>query len=123
MRISRRTSGGRGEYEISEPAPNGLSPTDLLLRRIFLIFADDWVVDTGVHLTPQGGKRRLRMIDATIHLHRQVAAALMMPRAVRADSALGRGMPIMQADRYAIEHIDLEEGRLADNGSVSARSY
>jgi hypothetical protein len=121
MRISRRTSGGRGEYEISEQAPNGLTPRDLFLRRIFLVFDDDWIIDTGVHLTNQGGKRRLRRLDATIQLQRQVAAALMMPHSVRADAPLGRGMPILQANRYAIEHIEVADAELAGAGEVRLR--
>lgn len=119
MRISRRTSGGRGEYEISESAPNGLTPRDLFQRRIFLVFNVGWVIDTGVQLTNQGGKRRLRRLDATVQLQRQVAAALMMPRSVRADAPLGRGMPILQANRYAIEHVEVSEAELV--GSNAAR--
>ncbi len=121
MRISRRTSGGRGEYEISESAPNGLTPRDLFQRRIFLVFDDEWVVDTGVQLTNQGGKRRLRRLDATIQIQRQVAAALMMPHSVRAAAPLGRGLPILQANRYAIEHIELSEADLVGARGVRLR--
>jgi len=113
MRISRRTSGGRGEYEISEQSPEGLNPTDLLGRRLSLALADDWQFDTGTTLTRQGGKRRLRMLPGVeIHLHRQVAAALMMPYPVRADQPLGRGAPVLKADQYAIEHIELNSANL-----------
>jgi len=118
MRISRRTSGGRGEYEISESAPNGLTPRDLFQRRIFLVFNDDWVVDTGIQLTNQGGKRRVRRLDAGIQLQRQVAAALMMPHSVRADAPLGRGMPILQANRYAIEDMEVTGAELIGDGAV-----
>ncbi|MDX2154021.1 MAG: HNH endonuclease [Bryobacteraceae bacterium] len=118
MRISRRTSGGRGEYEISEAAPNGLTPKDLFLRRLILQLDGDWVLNSGVQLTNQGGKRRLRMLDAEMQLHRQVGAALMMPHSVRADEALGRGMPILQADRYAIEHIDVNDAELIGTDAV-----
>jgi hypothetical protein len=38
MRISRRSSGGRGEYEISESTPEGVTPTDLLEHRLILDF-------------------------------------------------------------------------------------
>jgi hypothetical protein len=37
MRISRRSSGGRGEYEISESTPEGVTPTDLLEHRLILV--------------------------------------------------------------------------------------
>lgn len=121
MRITRRTSGGRGEYEISEPAPNGLTPNDILLRRIVLDFGAGWTVDSGIQLTSQGGKRRLRLLDGGIQIQRQVAAALMMPHSVRADSALGRGMPILQANRYAIEHVEIAEVKLSGGDAVHLR--
>lgn len=106
MRISRRTSGGRGEYEISEDHA-GLTPTDLLDRQLLIDFGGGWIIDTGTILRAQGGKRRLRMEGgATVQLHRQVAAALLMPHPVRADEALGSGQPILKSDRYAIEHLE-----------------
>lgn len=120
MRISRRTSGGRGEYEISEPAPSGLTPNEVLQRSIVLEMSGDWQFEAGVRISPQGSKRRLRMNAGTeIHLHRQLAAALMMPHSVRADSALGRGMPILQANRYAIEHVEISSAELS--GTDGAR--
>lgn len=114
MRISRRTSGGRGEYEISEASPEGLAPTDLLQRRLVLDLGGGWRIDTGTNLTRQGGKRRIRLLDGTeIHLHLQVAAALLLPHPVRADEALGRGAPVPKTGQYAIEHIRLGRVRLA----------
>ena len=121
MRISRRTSGGRGEYEISEQASNGITPKDLFGRRIFVVFEQGWTVDSGVQLTFQGGKRRLRMLDAAIQLQRQVAAALLLPHSVRADAPLGRGIPILQSNRYAIEHIEVTEVELLNNDAVRFR--
>ena len=44
MRISRRTSGGRGEYEISEDSPEGLTPSDILQRHIQLDFGAGWIL-------------------------------------------------------------------------------
>ena len=122
MRISRRTSGGRGEYEISENSPEGLAPTDLLQRRLTLDLGSGWRIDTGTHLTRQGGKRRLRLLEGTeIHLHLQVAAALMLPHPVRADEALGRGAPVAKSNQYAIEHIRLGRARLAGTSSATLR--
>jgi putative restriction endonuclease len=115
MRISRRTSGGRGEYEISENSPEGLTPTDLLDRHLELDFGDGWLIATGTTLTRQGGKRRIRLLEGTeIHLHRQVAAALVLPHPVRADGPLGRGAPVAKTDQYAVENIRLSAATLAD---------
>lgn len=113
MRISRRTSGGRGEYEISEASAEGLTPTELLHRRLVLDFGAGWRIDSGTHLTRQGGKRRIRLLPGTeIHLHLQIAAALLLPHPVRADEALGRGAPVAKTGQYAVEHIRLGRVRL-----------
>ena len=112
MRISRRTSGGRGEYEISEESAGGLRPADLTGLRLQLDFGQGWTVDTATILTTQGGKPRIRMVQQGtpyIHLPRQLAAALMMPHPVRQDGALGAGLPILRTNKYAIEQIDLAD--------------
>jgi putative restriction endonuclease len=119
MRISRRTSGGRGEYEISEVARSGLGPADLQGRRLFLDLGNGIVFDTATTLRIQGGKPRLRMMEGCeIHLHLQLAAALLMPHPVREDSALGSGAPVLQRNRYAIEHINLEDALQADAEAI-----
>lgn len=117
MRISRRTSGGRGEYEISENSPEGLTPADLFDHRLILDFGGGWVVDTQTVLTRQGGKRRIRLIDKSkgIHVQRQVATGLMLPHPMREDKTLGRGLPIAKANQYAIDHIQLGKVRTAGN--------
>src|SRR5437763_7839951 len=102
MRITRRTSGGRGEYEISEQTPQGLTPNDLLGRRTILRMEPGWDIDTGVEVTSQGGKRRLRLLGQVageIQVARQVAAAVMLPEPIRADIAMGTGEPVAQRER------------------------
>lgn len=112
MRITRRTSGGRGEYEISETTPGGASPNDLIGRSLILEFPNGWRVDAGVRLTTQGGKRRLRLTTSDMQVQRQMSAALLLPEPIRADEAFGVGEPVVQRGRYAIEHINIEEVRL-----------
>lgn len=107
MRISRRTSGGRGEYEISEDSPEGISPRDLFGHRLVLDMGGNWTIDTATVLTEQGGKRRIRRIGQGIQVHRQIAAGLLLPYPVRADGPLGRGQPVAKSNQYAIEQIDL----------------
>jgi hypothetical protein len=110
MRISRRTSGGRGEYEISEETTTGLKPTDLVGLRLELDFGNGWAVDTETILVTQGGKPRIRRIHQAaryIQLPRQLAAALLMPHPVRQDQVLGAGLPILRTNRYAIEQVIL----------------
>jgi len=110
MRVSRRTSGGRGEYEISEQSPEGYTPHDLVDLRLFLDVGQGLVFDTGTELRHAQGKFRIRMVtpDADMQLHRQLVAAILLPEAVRADETLGGGYPIIQKGRYAVETIHLE---------------
>ena len=108
MRISRRPSGGRGEYEISDSTEAGVTPVDLLEHRLIFDFGDGIVVDTNSTLRRQGGKSRIRLLTRTvIHPHRQLAAALMMPKAIREDKRWGRGAPVMRTGQYSIEHIHI----------------
>lgn len=104
MRITRRTGGGRGDYEISETA-GSLSPYDLVDHRIRIHLGDSLSLDTGVTLRFRNGKFRLRMENAELHVPRQVAAALLMPHPVRANPALKHGTPILRRNGYTIQHI------------------
>ena len=116
MRISRRTSGGRGEYEISEPTADGLTPNDLVGNRILLDLGQGLVLDTATVLKHAQGKFRLRRIrpDGEMQLHRQVVAALLLPEAIRSNETMGGGEPIIQRGRYAIETIQLAAAPIAD---------
>ena len=105
MRITRRTSGGRGEYEISEEC-SGTTPHDLVGHRITLTLDSRLSLDTATELRAQGGKLRLRRLGTTgIQVQRQMAAALLMPHPVRADNSLGTGSPVMRRNQYAIDHL------------------
>ena len=107
MRISRRTSGGRGEYEISEKW-GGITPHDLVGHPITINFSDGIYLETNTELREQGGKLRLRRLKTTgMQIPRQVAAALLMPHPVRADYSLGTGSPVMKRNQYAINHMHL----------------
>jgi len=106
VRVSRRPSGGRGEYEISDNTETGITPVNLLERRLIFDLGGGTIVDTNSTLRRQGGKRRIRLLTrGGIHPHRQLAAALMMPKAVREDTGWGRGAPVMRTGQYSIEHI------------------
>ena len=118
MRITRRTSGGRGEYEISEETVSGLRPADLHEKRLILDFGQGWLIDTATKLVSQGGKHRIRQVHKNapgeMQIHRQLAAALLMPHPRREDVNLAGGLPVMRAERYAIEHIQFDNAMLAD---------
>lgn len=118
MRITRRTSGGRGEYEVSEQY-HDITPSDMFGRRILIDVGEGIRIDTGVQTKESGGKPRLRLVDPKgIQLPRQLAVALLMPRPQRTRGSLGRGKPIMKSDRYAVENINLNGVDVQYNGTV-----
>ena len=118
MRISRRTSGGRGEYEISEEF-NGISPRALVGRRLVFDLGGGLVLDTNTELREQAGKLRIRRLgNGTVQIHRQVAAALLMPKPVRADDALGPGNPVLRQFKYAINHLHIRQVDLVGGDAV-----
>lgn len=108
MRISRRPSGGRGEYELSGTSANGLSARGLEGRSLSLEFSNGLLIHTRVRMIRQGGKPRLRLFGVDIQIQKQLAAAFMMPDPARQVSALGAGEPIVQEGAYAIEHIEVD---------------
>jgi len=112
VRITRRTSGGRGEYEISEETLAGVTPADLAGSELVLDIGGQLTIYTATQLRHTQGKFRVRMLpECEIHLHRQLAASLLMPESVRADEALGAGSPVLLRGRYAIDHIEIADAR------------
>ncbi|MBI2817665.1 MAG: hypothetical protein HYX72_12070 [Acidobacteria bacterium] len=108
MRISRRPSGGRGEYEISGSLPSGELAGGLENHLLSLEFPGGLLIHTRVRVKKQGGKLRLRRADVDIQLQKQLAAAFMMPDPARQVSALGAGEPLLQEGAYAVDHIEIE---------------
>lgn len=110
MRISRRTSGGRGEYEASGETESGLRAFDLIGAVLLLDLGGGWVINSDIQVVNQGGKPRLRRLQKGanyIQIQRQLAAALLLPHPVREDINLAGGLPVLRANKYAIEHIEL----------------
>lgn len=107
LRISRRTSGGRGEYEISGVLADGLRSADLENYLLSFEFPNDILIHSRVRVVKQGGKLRLRMADVDIQVQKQLATVFMMPDPARQTLALGAGEPVLQEGAYAIEHIEV----------------
>ncbi len=120
MRITKRSSGGRGEYEISGTF-GSLTPWDLVDRSIVLDLGGGLAINTQVVLRDIQGKRRLRMETAAgceMHLHRQIAAAVMMPRPARDENTWGNNPPVLQSGLYGIGNISLADVQLLSGGRV-----
>ncbi len=107
MRISRRTSGGRGEYELSG-YHNDTRARDLEGYVFSLDLPGELLIHTRIILRIQGGKPRLRKYGADIQIQKQLAATFMMPDPAREDAVLGVGEPVMQEGAYAVEHIEID---------------
>lgn len=112
LRISRRTSGGRGEYEISGALPSGLRAADLQNCLLSFELPNGLLLHSRIRVVSQGGKLRLRRAGVDIQIQKQVAAVFMMPDPVRETAVLGAGEPVLQEGLYAIEHIDIESAVL-----------
>lgn len=118
MRITKRSSGGRGEYEISQDSW-GITPRDLLNHTIVLDLGAGIEIATGVQLLLRHGKRRLRIDELAggeMQLHRQLAAALMLPYPARDERTWAAGAPVMQSGLYGIGSIEFSSVTLLDNG-------
>lgn len=106
MRISRRPSGGRGEYELSGALP-GLRAAQLEGCAISLELPKRLLIHSRVRMVRQGGKPRLRRFGVDIQIQKQLAGAFLLPDPARQLSALGAGEPVIQEGAYAIEHIEI----------------
>ncbi len=106
MRITFQPSSGRGEYELSEYAPSGESPNDLLEISIRLLIGE-FVLYTGVKVTKDQGKYRLRVDPKGAHpqIPTQLADALLMPPSIREESKMGGGELVLQNNSYIVKNI------------------
>lgn len=106
MRITFQPSGGRGEYEVSDYAPGGLMPVDLLGFTVQLLIGEN-ILHTGVNLTKDQGKYRLRVEPkgANPQVQIQVANALLMPHPIRQEHLMGSGELVLQNNSYIIKNI------------------
>jgi len=107
VEVKRRTSGGRGEYELPG-AIAGSTAADLVGREIRLALPG-FTLATGITVLIDNGKPRLRAMEkgSGIMLHRQVAALLLMPRPVRQDNALTAGEQILKINGYALDSLEV----------------
>lgn len=108
MFIKKRTSGGRGEYEIAENF-GSTSPHDLVGLELRWYAYPYGVRPTAIRLAEQGGKLRLRIEPNSnyVHIHRQVQAALLLPKPIRDESTLAGGRPVVMENRYVLRRMVL----------------
>jgi hypothetical protein len=118
MRITFQPSSGRGEFELSEPATNGLTPSDLVDYFITLKLGD-LSFYTSIKVTHEQNKYRLRRRDGNAsenptsgtrypQIQNQVSHILLLPQSVREEGKTGFGLPVLMNNSYIIKHITLE---------------
>ena len=120
MDIQKRSSSGRGEYELAGSVGN-IATSGLIDKPLILDTESDLgQLSTGIWAKSQGGKPRLRMIERGkgIHIHRQIEALLLMPQSIRDESLLLGGQPVVLAGRYVLQRVDVPSVRLLDGKAV-----
>lgn len=119
MKIHKRSSKGRGEYELAG-AVNGYSTTMLLEKQLVIDAGPELgKIPTNIALKKQGGKPRLRRLSKTgIHIQRQLEALLLMPKSIREESQLLGGQPVIIAERYILSSVEVESVLVLDDQAV-----
>lgn len=120
MDIQKRSSSGRGEYEIAGSV-GGISTSGLIGKPLFIDTQSELgQLSTGIWALIQGGKPRLRMIEKGkgIQIHRQIEALLLMPQSIRDESQLLGGQPVVLAGRYILQRVEVPSAKLVDDSAV-----
>lgn len=120
MEIQKRSSSGRGEYELAGSV-GSVSTSGLIGKRLLLDTQSDLgQLSTGIWALTQGGKPRLRMIEKGkgIHIHRQIEALLLMPQSIRDEAQLLGGQPVVLASRYILQRVEIVSAKIIDDSAV-----
>jgi len=119
MKIHKRSSNGRGEYELAG-AVDGYTTTMLLEKQLVIDAGPELgKIPTNIALKKQGGKPRLRRLSNTgIHIQRQLEALLLMPKSIREESLLLGGQPVIIAERYILSSVEIKSVLVLDDQAV-----
>lgn len=120
MEIQKRSSSGRGEYELAG-AVDSVSTSGLIGKPLVIdTHSSIGQLTTGIWAKTQGGKPRLRMIEkgTGIHIHRQIEALLLMPQSIRDETQLVGGQPVVLAGRYILQRVEVSSAKLVGDSAV-----
>ncbi|PKH18696.1 hypothetical protein BI292_04055 [Pseudomonas sp. 43NM1] len=119
MKIHKRSSNGRGEYELAG-AVDGYSTTMLIEKQLVIDAGPELgKIPTNIALKKQGGKPRLRRLSNTgIHIQRQLEALLLMPKSIREESQLLGGQPVIIAERYILSSVEIKSVLVLDDQAI-----
>lgn len=119
MKIHKRSSNGRGEYELAGAVDN--YSTIMLVGKELIIDAGLELgnIPTNIALKKQGGKPRLRRLSKTgIHIQRQLEALLLMPKSIREENQLLGGQPVIISERYILSSVEVKSVEVIDDRAI-----
>lgn len=117
MNIILRTGGGRGVYEISGQLAN-LIPNDLVGRDLLIRLTPRFDYTLGLKLHLQGGKHRVVLDGAGIHIQKQLASILLLPSPIRDPSNTGVDDKVLYTNKYVIDSIEIKELILTEQTAI-----
>lgn len=118
MRIALRTSGGRGEYELTgEDA--GVAASDLFNRRLHFQISPELTIDGRQRALRVQGKPRIRLEDGGRHAYRVLADVLLLPVPIRELRQTADGPDFFRDRGYSMTDIDVDLA--AANGTADLR--
>jgi hypothetical protein len=94
-------SGGRGEYEVVGQQ-DGASARDLA-DRVFFLQTPFGIKATNLYLSNQGAKSRMRSLDRSPLIQRQIASLLVLPRSTRSETSVSSALPVLLDQRYIMD--------------------
>jgi hypothetical protein len=109
MRISLRTSGGRGEYELAG-SQGGIKSRELADREILFQLNPNLIVPSFSVLKHVQGKPRIRLLKGknAVHAYRLMSSILLLPKPIRELSKTASSKSIMVEGAYSILGIDVD---------------
>lgn len=119
MRISLRTSGGRGEYELAGDQPP-FTIDNVLEKRILVRMAPSLIFDSGNIPKRLAGKPRIRVEQGSNHVYQFFAAAYLLPTPKRELGATGNAPMVLKEMQYSIAHINFYIVDSSDNSITIA---
>ncbi|MDY7000520.1 MAG: HNH endonuclease [Thermodesulfobacteriota bacterium] len=120
MRISLRTSGGRGEYELAGRVRD-ITNNDVYNKHIFFQILPNKIIDgkSKVFVTQSQGKPRIRLLEPSAR-HSQIlfSSLLLMPRPIRELKKTPSDYHVLRDKKYSILGINVDVADLSAGQTV-----
>lgn len=114
MRISLRTSGGRGEYEFAG-RQGARTTADLENKRLYYQLTPDLVIDGRSEERTAQGKPRIRLLEGGHHLYRVLSDVLLLPRPIRELRQTAESADFVRNGKFVVKDIDIDVAQVEHN--------